>query len=372
MQVRRAGAIVFCCIAAAVAAAPAEAADPGRWVQTGSFSLRPEYMQGFVSDGGAVWFAGPSYGLYRLNAATFAEQARNDDVIPKDVANREGYNHIGDITSGSPITTPSLLLPLECYEPLSPDTNGCHTGSIGVADPQTLKWLFYVKLDPAEIPKAMWLAADPATNRVWTSAGADILAYKLSDITEANAAPAGPVLHAVTRLAGAVPPGGITGATMLGGRLFVANQDGTTVSIFSIDTTTGQRQLEVQRPPTAGDESEGLDFSGFNNGVLHLNIARGVSFGKLASYLPRGTHIRLWMNHHAKAGRKLAINVHLTVATASHRVPLSGVQVTLAGAKATTDATGNATLHVKLRRGRHTARATLAGLVPAHATVRAT
>src|SRR4051794_17803927 len=110
---RRYAAIAFCCLAGAAFAAPAHAADPGRWVQTGSFSLHPEYQQGSVSNGGEVWFAGPSYGLYRLTATTLAEQARNDDVIPKDVADREGYNHIGDITFGSPVAAPTILLPLE-------------------------------------------------------------------------------------------------------------------------------------------------------------------------------------------------------------------------------------------------------------------
>ena len=53
----------------------------------------------------------------------------------------------------SPTTTADggrILLPLECYYPGTPGgANTCQTGSIGVADPDTLQWQYYVKLDPA-------------------------------------------------------------------------------------------------------------------------------------------------------------------------------------------------------------------------------
>ena len=49
--------------------------------------------------------------------------------------------------------------------------NPCRTGSIGVADPRTLRWRYYVKLEPAEIPKAMWAEVSPDGTLLWTSAG---------------------------------------------------------------------------------------------------------------------------------------------------------------------------------------------------------
>ena len=56
-------------------------------------------------------------------------------AIPLDVYLRERYNHIGDITwdkrEGG-----RVLLPLECFLPFF--GNICRTGSIGVADPETL------------------------------------------------------------------------------------------------------------------------------------------------------------------------------------------------------------------------------------------
>ena len=79
-------------------------------------------------------------------------------MIPPLVLATEGYNHVGDIGYQGG----RVLLPLECYTPGGPNGgNTCGTGSIGVADPSTLAFQYYVKLDPAEIPKAMWVEASP-------------------------------------------------------------------------------------------------------------------------------------------------------------------------------------------------------------------
>ena len=56
------------------------------------------------------------------------------------------------------------------------------------------------------------------------SSSADLLAYRAADVVPANAGPAGAPIRAVSRLAGAVPPSGVTGATFRGGRLFLAGQ----------------------------------------------------------------------------------------------------------------------------------------------------
>ena len=104
-------------------------------------------------------------------------------MIPPEVHLREGYNHIGDI-SYDRAEGGRVLLPLECYVPNGPNGgNPCLHGSIGVADPRTLQWRYYVKLDPAEIPKAMWNEVSPDGTLVWTSSGDDLLAYRTADIT---------------------------------------------------------------------------------------------------------------------------------------------------------------------------------------------
>ena len=242
--------------AACVPAATAHAADPGRWTLTGATRLPLVYYQGVTLDPtGSLYFDGVDVGLYRTDPA-FTETGRNDDVIPPDVHLREGYDHIGDIAwdrqEGG-----RILLPLECYVPGGPNGgNPCLHGSIGVADPATLQWRYYVKLDPAEIPKAMWNEVSPDGTLLWTSSGEDLLAYRVADITAANAAPGHAPIHAARRLRRAVPPSGITGATFVDGRMLVAGQGGGPFRVWSIDLRDGSRRLEIERRIVG--ESEGL------------------------------------------------------------------------------------------------------------------
>ena len=103
------------------------------------------------------------------------------------------------------------------------------TGSFAVADPSTLAWRYYVKLDPAYIDKAMFAEVSPNGKLLWTSNGGlngghDLLAYDMSEITAANAAPDGPLLKPAIVLRNAVPPGGVTGATFYKHQFLVANQ----------------------------------------------------------------------------------------------------------------------------------------------------
>src|SRR3954447_13171707 len=253
-------------LATCLAAAPARAADPARWRGTGTTTLPLLYYQGVTVDPARnFYFDGIFVGLYRTNPA-FSETARNADVIPPDVHASEGYNHIGDI-SWDRAEGGRILLPLECYVPGGPNGgNPCLHGSIGVAGPGSLQWRYSVKLDPAEIPKAMWNEVAPDGSLLWTSSGADLLAYRTADISRANAAPGHGPIHSVRRLRGAVPPSGITGATFVGDRMFVAGQDGGPFRVWSIDLTTGRRQLEIERQIVG--ESEGLVTASLKGGTL--------------------------------------------------------------------------------------------------------
>src|SRR5215210_3442334 len=285
-------ALVLVC---ALVAGSAQAADPGRWTETGASKMPLYYYQGVTADPARnFYFDGIDFGLYRTDSQ-LNETGRNDDVIPPDVHAREGYNHIGDI-SWDDGEGGRVLLPLECYYP--PAGNTCKTGSIGVADPGTLRWRYYVKLDPAEIAKAMWNEVSPDGQLIWTSSGNDLLAYRTGDVTAANAAPNGPVIKAVRRVPGAVPPSGITGATFYGGRLYVAGQQaqagpGDLFQVWSIDLATGQRRLEIERTITG--ESEGLDVNEALGGVLHWLVqpyneenipTYGVTNGTLLHFAP--------------------------------------------------------------------------------------
>ena len=128
-----------------------------------------------------------------------------------------------------------MILPLECYDP-GAGQNTCGTGAFGVADPATLAFRYYVKLDPAEIPKAMWAETSPDGRLIWTSSGDDLLAYRSSDVSFANRGPGGPVIHAVRRLPGAVPPTGITGRRVPRGRLLLAGESDGVYQVWSVNT----------------------------------------------------------------------------------------------------------------------------------------
>ena len=191
-------------------------------------------------------------------------------MIPASVRMGEGYNHIGDL-SWDASEGGRLLLPLECYSPGQPNGgNTCRTGSIGVADPQSLQWRYYVKLDPTEIRKAMWNEVSPDGELVWTSAGDDLLAYRSATSCRRTKDPPGPRSTPCgawstpsRRAASPAPPSSAGGCSSPG-------RAGGPFRIWSIDLTTGARVLEAERE-IAG-ESEGLATASVNGGTLQWLI----------------------------------------------------------------------------------------------------
>jgi hypothetical protein len=166
-----------------------------------------------------------------------------------------------------------------------------------VADPATLKWRYYVKLDSRDLTKVMWNEVTPDGKLFWTSGGPkfeDLLAYRTSDITQANAAPDGPKPRPVKVLKGVVPPSGITGGTFYNGRLYVAGENQPQqFQVWSIDLTTGKSRLEIER--TVVGESEGLAVFDSLGGVLHWQIqpyntkgppTYGITNGTLLHFVP--------------------------------------------------------------------------------------
>jgi RTX calcium-binding nonapeptide repeat (4 copies) len=255
-------------------AAPAEVSDrsaSGGWRQTGFSRMPIVYYQGITSDpSGNFYFDGIFSGLYRTDRRLH-ETARNDEVIPPDVRATYGYNHIGDI-SWDAAEGGRLLLPLDCFHPQENEPNTCGTGAIGVADPKTLQWRYFVTLDPADIKKATWSEVSPDGHLVWTSSGSTLLAYRSSDIVPTKAKP-GTTIKPVRRLAAAGPPGGITGAAFANGRLLVAssNRNGPGgFQVWSINPNDGSRLLAIERPIVG--ESEGLDVTTALGGSLHWQI----------------------------------------------------------------------------------------------------
>jgi hypothetical protein len=372
-MIRPARALLMSAALLAATAAPA-AADTGPWRAAGMSKIPLEYYQGVTADpAGRLWFDGVFAGLYRADAH-LRQQRRNDAIIPPAVTAAEGYNHVGDI-SWDGGEGGRILLPLECYYPGRPGgANSCGTGSIGVADPETLRWRYYVKLDPAEIAKAMWIEASPDGRLLWTSAGTDLLAYRATDVARERTAP----IRAVRRLPGVVPPEGITGAAFYGDRLLVASQQDTAFRIWSIDLTTGARRLEIER--TIVGESEGLVAADTLGGTLHWIVTPFDAAGRPPTYPPPGNVLLHFAGPRAAlrltarprrlvVGHKARIRFRATV----RDVAAAGVAVRFDGRLELTAANGSADFAITpARPTRYRATASRADLRPATLVIPAT
>jgi hypothetical protein len=343
-------------VAAALATwvAPAAAAqDPGRWLLSGASSVSNNYWQGLTSDpqDANVFFVGVFQGLWRTTP-DLRQTAGASTEIPAAVTQTEGYNHIGDPT-WNPGEGGRVLLPMECFTPGVGNT--CGTGAIGVADPATLGFRYYVKLDPAEIPKAMWAETSPDGSLVWTSSGDDLLAYRTSDVSAANAGP-GPLIRAVRRLSGAVPPTGVTGAVFEDDRLLLAGEAGGVYQVWAVDTRTGARRLEMEMRICG--ESEGLDVIPTLGGHLHWLIAPfdpgcELTFGPssaLLHFAQRPAHERFTVEVEHVEADSLPGEVTAAIRATHAGKPLRQARVTFAGASSRTDKGGRATVSRVLQR----------------------
>jgi hypothetical protein len=377
--------IVLAATFAVLACPAAQAQDPGRWLLTGASSVPIPYWQGLTSDPAKdrIFFVGVFEGLWQTTPL-LRQTAGVANAIPPEVKAAEGYNHIGDPT-WDPGEGGRVLLPLECYTPGVGNT--CGTGSFGVADPDTLGWHYYVKLDPAEIPKAMWAESSPDGAVVWTSSGTDLLAYRSSDISAANAAPGAPPLRAVRRVVGAVPPSGVTGAVFHRGRLFLAGETGGTHQIWSVDTDSGRRRLELET--SLCGEAEGLDAVSTLGGRLHWLIAP-FDPGCELTYGPTGALLHLLRRPYRErfevevlsvAGATAPGSFAATVRVTRRGRPVRGARVRFAGNASRTAKNGLATIAVTLelpgrfaalaRKGRRYGLSALAEVGSAPAPVRA-
>jgi hypothetical protein len=356
-------------------AAPAGAADPGRWTLTGRTTLPPEYFQGLAADPGGIVFAGPQIGLHRTDLR-LRQVASIPTGIHPDVAAGEGFNHIGDIAY-DPRGGGRLLLPLECFSPFqgtdpSDPDNPCRRGAIGIADPESLGWRSHIRLDPAEIPKVMWLALDPS-GLAWTQSGRDLLAYDIE-------APADP-LRAVRRIPG-VLPGNCTGAVFFRGRLFCAVYADSAFRIWSLDVNAPAAPLlEIERAIIG--EAEGLEAYAGHGGQLHWLVVPdirsgpptfGPQFPTLLHFSPAGepvtgtpakpAAIRLLAT---RSGRRVRVTATTTVA--GRRFPVRFATARAGRRTVALDDEGHGTLRLR-KRGRVTVKVTARGLIPARTRLR--
>ena len=343
---RRVSLLLAVITALAVAPATASAKDPGRWIVTGATSVPNDYFQGLTSNPAdtSVYFTGFFQGLWKTSQ-WLSRVSGVPVAIPPAVAASEGYNHIGD-PSWARGEGGRVILPLECYSPRLGNT--CGTGAFGVADPRTLAWRYYVKLDPAEIPKAMWAEASPDGKLIWTSVGNDLLAYRTSDVSAGNASPAHAPIRAARRLRNAVPPSGITGAVFVRGRLLLAGE-GERYQVWSVNTRTGGRRLEFEAEMCG--ESEGLDTISTLGGELHWLLSPiddcELSYppsSALVHMIPRPGRPRLTVKVVSARLLTLPGRARVRVRVTRHGRAVRGARVSFAGARSRANRRGFATL----------------------------
>jgi hypothetical protein len=347
-------ALVAAAALAASATSSASAQDPGRWLLTGASSIPVDYWQGLASDPAEsnLYFVGVFQGLWRTTPQ-LAQTAGAGSEIPATVTQTKGYNHIGDPT-WNPREGGRIILPMECFTPGVGNT--CGTGAFGVADPATLAFRYYVQLDPADISKAMWAETSPGGSLIWTSSGDDLLAYRSSDVNPANRGPSGPLIHPVRRLVGVVPPSGVTGAVFWHGRLLLAGETNHVYQVWSVNTATGERRLEVEMRICG--ESEGLDVVPTLGGELHWLIAPAdpgcqLTFGPtsaLLHFLPAPGHVRYQVEVADIDVGALPGEVVATIRATWDGRPLPEARVSFAGGTARTDRDGIATVSTALDR----------------------
>jgi hypothetical protein len=252
-----------------VAVPAAGAAD--LWTQTGRSFTSVSYWQGIAFDAGSrsFYLDGPAEGICRTDASLNQTSGRSTG-IPTAVTSAQGWNHLGDLTFDT--DRRMLLVPLECYYPGLPDPNTCKTGGVGVIDPSTLAWRYYIKF--GGIAKAMWVEESPDGKWLWTSSGTDLLAYDARQLTSANA-----TVAPTKRLVAVLPASGVSGATFAVGRLYLAFDRGSYEQVQSaaVDTASGDIlkpwRVEISRTKSFGlYETEGLAGASALGGTLHWQV----------------------------------------------------------------------------------------------------
>ncbi len=245
---------------------------------------------------------------------------------------------------------------MECYDP-STGQNTCSKGAFGVANPATLAFRYYVNLDPAEIPKAMWAETSPNGSIIWTSSGDDLLAYRSSDVSLANRGPTGPVIHAVRRLPGRGAADRGDRGRLPGGQAAARRRVRTASTRCGASTPRPEdATLEIERRICG--ESEGLDAMPTLNGNLHWLIAPfdpgcELTFGPTSALLhflraPAHNVFQVVVTN-TQVGT-LPGQVRATVRATFNGDPLRDVRVRFAGGAARTNENGVATVVTTLER----------------------
>ena len=214
--------------------ASAGASDPGRWKLSSVDRLAPLYRGGLSADGaGHVFWSGAGEGLFR-SSTSLAEQLRLGAAIPPALRTEPGFALVGDPgwdASGSG----RLVVPFRCAVGASSAT--CPQAGLGIYD-RGLLWGQFVRLDRSAATSIDWAEPSPDGLLVWTSSGRDLLAFSAADVRPGNGVPLVPV----ARFAGVVPLSRVTGATFMGGRLWLAGDGAGRLQAWSARRRRGPRE----------------------------------------------------------------------------------------------------------------------------------
>ena len=151
-----------------------------------------------------------------------------------------------------------------------------------------------------------------------------------------------------------MPPSGVTGAVFWRDRLLLAGSQDGVFQVWSVDTRTGERQLEIETRICG--ESEGLDVVPTLGGELHWLIAPSapgclLTFpptSALLHFLPAPAHQRYDVQVVDTSVGSLPGTVAATVRATSDGKPLREARVAFAGGTARTDKAGIATVSTTL------------------------
>jgi hypothetical protein len=336
--------LVAATMLAGAAAAPAAPGDKWRLVEHRRVPI--EYYQGLTRAGARTFFVGIFRGGYLTDASLRRSKGRSN-LIPASVGRDVGFNHIGDPTYDR--AGKRLLLALECYQPLQRNPNTCGFGGFGVVDPVTLAWRYWVRLDRADVPKAMWVEISPDGELLWTSAGRDLVAYRTADVSPQNAASAATAtpIRSVRRLRGAVPPSGANGGAFSGGKLLLSGSRRGVPQVWAVDLATGKSTLQLQLPGTRA-EVEGIATTA-GGGQLQWLLAPGVvsrpTYGSGHSELLTFVPVRYRVAATARLNGP-TLTVHATLGYAGSGRVLPGATVRVGEEVRHTDRAGNARFRV--------------------------
>lgn len=337
---------------ALVLPAHAAAAGPGSWVVSGVERPPAGATTGIAGDGTGARFVTGGTALLRTDARLATELTLRA-AIPGELVRTPAFTGLGD-----PGWTPAarrLVAPLLCGTGAGAD---CGRGGLALFD-RDLNWKVGVTLDAADGPAARWAAPSPDGALVWTSAGPDLVAYRVVDLVPANATLTGGPVRAAVRLPGAAPPGTVTGGAFWDGRLYLAVQSQGTVQLWSADVAAAAPQARLEAEREVRGTSAGLDAGPYGGGLVHWLIAPPAD-GSPATYgpgpallalVPAGDGaLRVHVDRAAlRTGRPALLSLVVTQSLAGVSAPLAGVRVATAGAAARTDENGRAELRVRPR-----------------------